>query len=74
MIKKVEMFTAICDICKTDICAGTEYSCWDSESLLNEMDEQNWYNESGKQYCPDCYSFDDGDLLSLNTHRLREDE
>jgi hypothetical protein len=73
MIKRVEMFTAICNNCKTDICAGTEHSCWDNESLIIEMEEQDWYNEDGRQYCNECYHFDEENSLCVNVNRWKED-
>lgn len=42
------------------------YSFWSDESETKEMaSESDWINENGKDYCPDCYEYDNEDNLIL---------
>lgn len=39
-------------------------SFWSDESVAKEMAD-DWINENGKDYCQDCYSYDDEDNLII---------
>ena len=70
MIKKVEMYTVVCDNCGEDVGSSQDYSCWNDQGYArtNAM-ESDWVKEADKDYCPDCASFDDEDNLVLNPER-----
>ena len=68
MILKVEMFTVRCDNCGKLSGDDAEYSCWNDESTALDMaSESDWIIEDDKHYCPDCYSYNDEDELTLKT-------
>lgn len=72
MKEEVKMFTVKCDNCGKlfeDEYMG--YSCWGSFADAWEYaSESEWIREEGeKQYCPECYSYDDNDELVLNKNR-----
>lgn len=55
-VKKVEMFTVVCDNCGADVCEGQEYSCWNDELSAKEIAMESGYiTEGEKYYCEDCY-------------------
>lgn len=66
MLKKVEMYTVVCDNCGEDIGVTQEYSCWNDENYVktNAL-ESEWVKKDGKHYCPKCYSYDEDDNLVL---------
>lgn len=65
-IKKVEMFTVICDNCKKSADDGSDYSCWNDENYAKEVSmEAQYIDENGNHYCPNCYSYDEDDKLIL---------
>lgn len=73
-VKKVEMFTVICDNCGKDVCEGQEYSCWNDEQGAKEIAMESGYiTEGDKHYCEDCYEYDDEDNLVIKTvlHKQR---
>ncbi|MEK9157712.1 MAG: hypothetical protein AAB638_00835 [Patescibacteria group bacterium] len=67
MIKKVEMYTVVCDNCGKDVCEGEEYSAWNDSDYAREIaTESGWHEtDDDKHYCPDCFTFDDNDNLIL---------
>lgn len=73
MIKKVEMFTVICDNCKVDIGINQDYSCW-GDKLYAEDNAMNsdWLKIDEKHYCEDCYSYDNEDNLIINESRKEQ--
>jgi len=67
-VKKVEMFTVLCDNCGEDVCQGQEYSCWNDEGYAKEIAMESGYiSEDDKHYCEDCYEYDDEDNLVIKT-------
>lgn len=73
-VKKVEMFTVVCDNCGVDNGKDQEYSCWGDEGYAKEQAmESNWIEEGDKHYCEDCYEYDDEDNLVIKTvlHKQR---
>ena len=71
-VKKVEMFTIICDNCQESADEATDYSCWNDESGAKEVAmEANFINHNGNDYCPKCYDYDDEDELIINTKRTK---
>jgi hypothetical protein len=66
MIKKVEMYTVICDNCGKDSNADSEYSCWGDDLYAEEVAmEFDWQKEDEKHYCTDCFEFDEDDNLII---------
>lgn len=66
MIKEITIYTVICDGCGKDVHDGTEYSGFnDTDFVLQEASDSNWHVEEGKQYCPDCFEYDDEDNLVI---------
>jgi hypothetical protein len=66
MLKEVKMFTIICDGCKKDVNADADYSCWNEESVLEEIrQEAGWEKVDEKHYCIDCFEYDDNDKLVI---------
>lgn len=70
MIKKVEMFTVVCDNCGTDVNKGQEYSCWNDETYAEEIAmESDWHRDNDKHYCTHCFSFDENDNIIIDESR-----
>ena len=65
MIKKVTMFTVLCDRCGKDACEGTDWSCWDSPEAVRECSSEGWENIDEKDYCPACLTWneDESELI-----------
>lgn len=61
MIRKVDMYQCVCDRCgKTyiDECEGIV--AWaDGNYASNAAYEDGWADIDGKDYCPDCYEYDE---------------
>lgn len=70
MIKKVEMYTVICDHCKDDAGRDSEYAGWSDEDYSVESAvESGWITDGDKHYCGDCWGWDDNDEIELNPER-----
>jgi hypothetical protein len=68
-IEKMEMFTVICDNCKTSADEDTPYSCWNDESTAKDVAmEAGYIYEDDKHYCPNCYEYDENDNLIIKTN------
>jgi len=66
MVKETLYYTVICDCCKKDSNDGSEYSAWgDIYQAKDVAMESDWIHEEGKDYCPDCYEYDDNDNLII---------
>ena len=69
-IKKVEMFTVVCDNCKLDIGTDAEYSCWNDELYAETVAmESDWLKEGHNHYCKDCFEYDNDDNIIIKTER-----
>lgn len=65
MIKKLEMYTLICDRWGKDVCDDADYSCWNDQEYLKDIAREDlWYVED-VHYCPDCYEYDADDNLII---------
>jgi hypothetical protein len=65
-IEKVQMFTVVCDNCKKSADENTMYSCWNDINTAQDIAMEAYYIKEGdNHYCPDCYSYDDNDILIL---------
>jgi hypothetical protein len=71
-IKKVEMFTAICDNCGKSADDGTEYAGWNEDTFAEVIAmEAGWLNENDLHYCTDCFDYDDEDNLIIKTKETK---
>ena len=71
-IEKIEMFTVICDNCKTSADDDTDYSCWNDEIAARDVAmEADYIYEDDKHYCPKCYEYNDEYELIINTERTK---
>lgn len=75
MIKKIEMYTVICDNCGKDSAEGEEYSCWnDADFAIDNAIEKDWIEKDDKHYCNDCFTWNDDDELVLRSIEPKEDK
>lgn len=67
MIKEVKMYTVICDNCGVDFLEGDDVAAWnDSDFVLDSAEDSGWIRDQhGKDYCSDCFTWDDNDELVL---------
>lgn len=64
MYKEIPMYTVICDRCGADASEESDYSGWnDKEYALDCATEGDWVEDGDNHYCPDCYSYDDDNLV-----------
>lgn len=60
MIKPVTMYSVICDRCGKTFGEDDGIIAWVDECTTREQAmESEWIEIGDKQYCPDCYEFDD---------------
>lgn len=72
MIQKITMYTCVCDNCKKSADEGSEWSCWGDESTASEMAmEANFIEHEGKDYCSDCWYYDDNDNILIDEKRFK---
>lgn len=58
------MFTVVCDNCGKDVNEGEEYSCWNDIMFAEDIAmEVGWIKEDDRHYCPDCFTYDDNNLV-----------
>lgn len=74
MIKSIEMFTVVCDNCGKSADEGTDYAGWNEKEYAKDIAmEANWANKDDKDFCPNCYEYDDDDnLIIKNNENNRE--
>lgn len=71
-VKKVEMFTVICDNCQESADEGSDYSCWNDENQANDVAmDADFIQVNECHYCPKCYSYNDEDELIINNERTK---
>jgi hypothetical protein len=61
MIREVNMYQCVCDGCgKSHVDEFNGYVAWTDGSYARESaNDDSWINIDGKDYCPDCYEFDE---------------
>ena len=68
MIKKVQMFTVVCDNCKVDAFANDVITCWNNKDFTEDMAvEVGFYKDGDKHYCPKCAYYDDNDEFIIKS-------
>lgn len=66
MLKEVKMYTVVCDNCGKDVNKDAEYSAWNDKRRAEEVaTESDWIKENDKNYCPNCFTYDDDDNLLI---------
>jgi len=71
-VKKVEMYTVVCDNCGVSADEGTGYSCWNDEDYAKEISrEADFTNENGLDYCSKCHYYNDEDELIIDESRKK---
>lgn len=67
MILKMDYYTVKCDNCGklySDEHCG--YTAWaDEYGAIQNASDADWLKEDDKDYCPDCYEYDDEDNLII---------
>ncbi|MEH0153751.1 hypothetical protein V6R21_06355 [Limibacter armeniacum] len=74
MIKEVIGYGAECDNCKKDWvndCMGWG-SMSDEVSMKHELSNDDWLSEGDKHYCPDCWSYDDNEVIDESRKDLHK--
>ena len=72
MIKPVTMYSCFCDNCGTRwedhhngyVAMTDEVSIKD-----NVQEEEEWYSDNDKDYCPDCWTMNEDDKLIIDESR-----
>ncbi len=59
-LMKEYFYNIECDVCG---CLYNEESWQASVELLKESDENEWLELGGKDYCPDCWEYDEDDNI-----------
>lgn len=66
MIHKVECYSITCDNCKDTLQDWNDFSIWaDKGTAEDEVSYNDWHEEEGKHYCPNCFKIDDDDKIIL---------
>ena len=66
MIIEVKMYSVECDNCKTVGVKNSDFAGWNEKSATwEEAMNANWIKHEDKIYCPDCYSIDDDDNITI---------
>ena len=67
MKKKVETFIIVCDSCGEHFVNDDGFTCYtddpDGSNMLSEATSSGWLDIDGRQYCPDCWHYDDDDNI-----------
>lgn len=59
MIRKIEMYQAVCDNCGK-ACINEDICAWSEESdAIEDALYMDWQIISDRLYCPDCFEYDD---------------
>lgn len=60
MIKPVTMYSMVCDRCGKTLVYDGYITAWTDECSASEVaQDSEWMNIDGKDYCPDCYEYDE---------------
>jgi len=66
MIEKIDCVTLSCDNCKKVYENYNGFTVFlDTNTAMEEAQDDDWYRDEDKHYCPDCYTLDDDDNLIL---------
>jgi hypothetical protein len=65
-IKKLEMYTVICDSCKKSADEDSQFSCWNDKSYAEDVASDADFRKNGNNhYCANCAYYDDDDNLVI---------
>lgn len=74
MIKKVIMYMVKCDNCGKDAFKGDEAIAWNDEDIARDLaSDKDWTEEDGKDYCPNCYSYNDEGEIQIDRNERADD-
>lgn len=60
MIKPVTMYSMVCDRCGKTLVYDDYITAWTDERSTREVaQDSEWMNIDDKDYCPDCYEYDE---------------
>lgn len=69
-VRKVSMYTVICDNCKINVNKHGEFYAWSDSNCAEEVAmESEWLKVGNKHYCRDCYDYDEDECLEIDTER-----
>ena len=73
MFHTVECFVISCDDCGEDYTdEHTGFTIYNDKNSANECcQEDDWYEDYGKHYCPLCYKINDEDELIIKSERTK---
>jgi hypothetical protein len=73
MKKKVETIIIVCDSCGEHFVNGDGFTCYtddpDGGNMMSEATSSGWLDIGGRQYCPDCWHYDDDDNIVCSDGR-----
>lgn len=64
MTSKIECVIVTCDNCENPYEDGNGFSIFSDETCVHPEDNE-WYVDEDKHYCPSCYELDEDDNLIL---------
>ena len=75
MIKEVKSYFLRCDNCdKTYIESRNNYCIWlDASTAIEDAMNEDWIEHGGKHYCPNCYTIDDNDNITIKESEVNND-
>lgn len=59
MIQKVEMISYVCDGCGERFRNENDCIGYFNADIWDEAESSGWIDIDGKQYCPNCYEYDE---------------
>lgn len=60
MIKQVKMYSMVCDRCGKTLFYDDCITAWTDECSAREVaQDSEWKQIDGKDYCPNCYDYDE---------------
>lgn len=60
MIRQVKMYSMVCDRCGKTLIYDDAIAAWTDECSAREVAlDCEWMNIDGKDYCPNCYDYDE---------------
>lgn len=68
MIEETIVYTVKCNRCGASVFDETEWLGFNDEGyVLDSALEAGWVFDNNNHYCPDCYEYDDEDVLVIKS-------